>query len=145
MSALGQKQTFGSVAVTRMSALCHKQTFAAPTLESLVAGTQDTRLQGPRPNSKVLRRHVGYVMRMTIATVVAATFTISISAQEFLAGSGTPAAVFPNPDRPVANIVSPIWHDEKERDDAGEPRQLVRLHGIKSGMTVADTGAGSGY
>jgi len=31
-------------------------------------------------------------MRMTIATVVAATFTISISAQEFLAGSGTPAA-----------------------------------------------------
>ena len=37
-------------------------------------------------------RHVGDVMRMTIATVVAATFTISISAQEFLAGSGTPAA-----------------------------------------------------
>ena len=84
-------------------------------------------------------------MRMTIATVVAATFTISISAQEFLAGSGTPAAAFPNPDRPVANIVSPIWHNEKERDDAGEPRQLVRLLGIKSGMTVADIGAGSGY
>ena len=82
------------------------------------------------------------MMRMTIATVVAATFTISISAQEFLAGSGTPAAAFPNPDRPVANIVSPIWHNEKERDDAGEPRQLVRLLGIKSGMTVADIGAG---
>lgn len=82
---------------------------------------------------------------MTIATVFAATFTISVSAQEFLAGSGTPAAAFPNPDRPVANIVSPIWHDEKERDRAGEPRQLVRLLGIKSGMTVADIGAGSGY
>ena len=82
---------------------------------------------------------------MTIATVVAATFTISISAQEFLAGSGTPAAAFPKPDRPVADIVSPIWHDEKQRDDAGEPRQLVRLLGIKSGMTVADIGAGSGY
>src|SRR5262249_23690758 len=40
---------------------------------------------------------------------------------------------------------SPIWHDEKERDDAGEPGQLVRLLGIKSGMTVADIGAGSGY
>jgi predicted methyltransferase len=46
---------------------------------------------------------------------------------------------------PVANIVSPIWHDEKERDDAGEPRQLVRLLGIKAGMIVADIGAGSGY
>jgi predicted methyltransferase len=45
----------------------------------------------------------------------------------------------------VADIVSPIWHDEKERDDAGEPNQLVRLLGIQSGMTVADIGAGSGY
>jgi hypothetical protein len=38
-------------------------------------------------------------------------------------------AAFPRPDRPVADIVSPIWHDEKERDDAGEPGQLVRLLG----------------
>ncbi|HET8918773.1 MAG TPA: methyltransferase domain-containing protein [Xanthobacteraceae bacterium] len=82
---------------------------------------------------------------MTIAIVFAATFTISVAAQEFLAGSGAPAAAFPNPDRPVADIISPIWHDEKERDAAGEPRQLVRLLGIKSGMTVADIGAGSGY
>jgi len=84
-------------------------------------------------------------MRLTIATVFAATFTIAVSAQEFLAGSGTPSAAFPNPDRAVADIVSPIWHDEKERDRAGEARQLVRLLGIKSGMTVADIGAGSGY
>jgi predicted methyltransferase len=84
-------------------------------------------------------------MRMIIATVFAATFTISVSAQEFLASSGTPAAAFPSPDRPVANIVSPIWHNEKERDNADEPRQLLRLLGIKSGMTVADIGAGSGY
>ncbi len=62
-----------------------------------------------------------------------------------MADAGAPAVVFPNPDRPVANIVSPIWHDERERDAAGEPRQLVRLLGIKSGMTVADIGAGSGY
>jgi predicted methyltransferase len=87
----------------------------------------------------------GDVMRMTIAAVFAAAFTISVSAQEFLAGSGTPAVAFPKPDRPVADIVSPIWHDEKERDNAGEPTQLVRLLGIKSGMTVADIGSGSGY
>jgi predicted methyltransferase len=96
-------------------------------------------------NWKFPGRHVGDVMRMTIVTVVAATFTISISAQEFLAGSGTSADAFPKPDRPVANIVSPIWHNEKERDDAGEPRQLVRLLGVKSEITVADIGAGSGY
>jgi predicted methyltransferase len=84
-------------------------------------------------------------MQMTIAIVFAATFTISVAAQEFLAGSGAPAASFPKPDRPVADIISPIWHDEKERDAAGEPRQLVHLLGIKSGMTVADIGAGSGY
>ena len=61
------------------------------------------------------------------------------------AQSGAPAVAFPKPDRPVADIVSPIWHDEKERDDADEPSQLVRLLGIKSGITVADIGAGSGY
>jgi len=80
------------------------------------------------------------MMRMTIAVVLTAAFTISGAAQ-----SGAPAVAFPKPDRPVADIVSPIWHDEKERDDAGEPSQLVRLLGIKSGMTVADIGAGSGY
>ena len=62
-----------------------------------------------------------------------------------MAEPGAPAAAFPKPARPVAAIVSPIWHDEKERDAAGEPSQLVRLLGIKSGMTVADIGAGSGY
>jgi predicted methyltransferase len=86
---------------------------------------------------------------MTIASVFAATFAMPVAmpvlAQDFLAKPGAPAAAFPNPDRPVADIISPIWHDEKERDDANEPRQLVRLLGIRSGMTVADIGAGSGY
>ena len=84
-------------------------------------------------------------MRTAIAVVFAAAFTMSGSAQDFRAQSGTPAAAFPKPDRPVADIVSPVWRSEKERDDAGEPRQLVRLLGIKPGMTVADIGAGSGY
>src|SRR5262249_15215116 len=84
------------------------------------------------------------MMRMTIGVVFAVAFTISGAARDFIAQSGAPAAAFPKPDRPVADIVSPIWHDEKERDDAGEPGQLVRLLGIKSGMTVADIGAGSG-
>jgi ubiquinone/menaquinone biosynthesis C-methylase UbiE len=66
-------------------------------------------------------------------------------AQDFLAPAGAPGAAFPKPDRPVADIVSPIWNVEEKRDAAGEPRQLVRLLGVKPGMTVADIGAGSGY
>jgi predicted methyltransferase len=82
---------------------------------------------------------------LTIAAVFAAAFTISVSAPALTAETAAQAAAFPKPDRPVANIVSPIWRNEKERDAAGEPRQLVRLLGIKSGMTIADIGAGSGY
>lgn len=63
----------------------------------------------------------------------------------FLGPVGAPANAFPKPDRPVADIVSPIWHSEEERDGADEPGQLVRLLGIKPGMTIADIGAGSGY
>jgi hypothetical protein len=61
-----------------------------------------------------------------------------------MADAGAPAVAFPNPNRPLADIVSPIWHSEKERDRAGELGQVVRLLGIESGMTVADVGAGSG-
>jgi SAM-dependent methyltransferase len=85
------------------------------------------------------------MMRMTSGVVFAAALTVSSVAQDFMAQPGVPAAVFPKPDRPVADIISPIWHTEKERDDADEPGQLVRLLGIKTGMTVADIGAGSGY
>jgi SAM-dependent methyltransferase len=85
------------------------------------------------------------MMRLTMAVSFVAALAISGAAQDLIAQSGAPALVFPKPDRPVAGIVSPIWHDEKERDDAGEPSQLVRLLGINSGMTVADIGAGGGY
>ena len=87
----------------------------------------------------------GTVLRATLAVGLAAAFAISGAAQDVTPGAGAPADVFPQPDRPVADIISPIWHDENERDKAGEPQQLVRLLGIKPGMTVADIGAGSGY
>jgi hypothetical protein len=77
-------------------------------------------------------------MRMTIGAVFAAAFNISGAAQEFIAQSGAPAAAFPKPDRPVANIVSPIWHDEKERDEAGEPSQLVRSAGGRDHWRASD-------
>jgi hypothetical protein len=68
-----------------------------------------------------------------LAAVLATVFATlgASSAQDFMAEPGAPAAAFLKADRPVANIVSPIWHDEKERDAADEPAQLVRLLGIK--------------
>ena len=80
-----------------------------------------------------------------MTAVLAAVLAVWAAAPELMAQSDTPANSFPRPARPVARIVSPIWHDEKERDDADEPGQLVHLLGIKPGMTVADLGAGSGY
>jgi SAM-dependent methyltransferase len=95
------------------------------------------------------------MLRMTIAVVFAVVATIAglaqnvvaqnVVAQNVAAEEGAPADAFPKPDRPVADIISPIWHDEYERDLAGESEQLVGLLGIKPGMTVADIGAGSGY
>ena len=93
----------------------------------------------------MLRRYASDLTRMSGAVILAIALTLSSSAQDLKAKPGAPAGSFPQPDRLVADIVSPIWHDEKERDDAGEPTQLVQLLGIKSGMTVADIGAGSGY
>src|SRR5215469_1021528 len=94
------------------------------------AAMQDNRLQSSRPHWRQPRVRLGGLKQMTIAAVFAATFAMPVAmpvlAQDFLAKPGAPAAAFPNPDRPVADIISPIWHDEKERDDANEPRQLVR-------------------
>jgi SAM-dependent methyltransferase len=48
-------------------------------------------------------------------------------------------------DRPVADIISPIWSDPAHRDAAHEVDQIVaRLH-LRAGARVADIGAGSGY
>src|SRR5262249_43648589 len=84
-------------------------------------------------------------MRATLTVVFAAGLLLSAIVRDAQAQSGALASAFPKPDRPVADIVSPIWHDEKERDSAREPDQLVRRLDLKSGMSVADIGAGSGY
>ena len=94
-----------------------------------------------------MRRRAFFTIIRIAAAVLPLTTALTIrgAAQDFMAPSGAPADFFPRPERPVADIVSPIWRGEKERDAAGEPRQLVRLLGVKRGMTVADIGAGSGY
>ena len=62
-----------------------------------------------------------------------------------LAPPGAPASAFPAPSRPVARIVTDIWHDEESRDRAGEAERVMNLLGVKAGLAVADIGAGSGY
>jgi SAM-dependent methyltransferase len=62
-----------------------------------------------------------------------------------LAPAGVPASAFPEPDRPVAEIVTDTWSDENSRDNAGEARNVMRLLDVSEGMDVADIGAGSGY
>lgn len=52
---------------------------------------------------------------------------------------------FPDPQRPVAPIVSSRYMAEDARDSAGEAETVMRLAEIKAGMSVADIGAGEGY
>src|SRR5246127_3634119 len=62
-----------------------------------------------------------------------------------LAPPGAPANAFPAPSRPVARIVTDTWGNERSRDRAGEAEHVIELLAVKSGLTVADIGAGSGY
>ena len=71
-------------------------------------------------------------MRTTIGVVFTAALTISGAAQDFIAQSGVPAVAFPKPDRPVADIVSPIWHDEKK--SATMPANRLRSC-VRSGLS----------
>ncbi|MCA6108371.1 methyltransferase domain-containing protein [Bradyrhizobium sp. CNPSo 4026] len=63
----------------------------------------------------------------------------------YLAPPGVPAKEFPSPQRPVAQIVSPTRASEERRDSLNEAGEIARLLDLKSGMTIGDIGAGSGY
>jgi len=54
-------------------------------------------------------------------------------------------AAFPEPQRPVAPIVSSRYLNEDARDSIGEFETVIRLAEIREGMSVADIGAGEGY
>jgi len=52
---------------------------------------------------------------------------------------------FPEPDRPVASIISPAYSNETTRDQRGEAARVFDRLGVRAGMRVADIGAGDGY
>jgi ubiquinone/menaquinone biosynthesis C-methylase UbiE len=60
-------------------------------------------------------------------------------------GQPDSAAEFPEPDRPVAKVVSNQFANEDARDERNEAQVVMDLASIRPGMTVADIGAGEGY
>lgn len=56
-----------------------------------------------------------------------------------------PQPHFPKPHREVAPIVGDAFSTEDARDRLGEAEQVMRLAGVRTGMSVADVGAGEGY
>ena len=52
---------------------------------------------------------------------------------------------FPSANRDVAPTVSGAFSTEDARDRLGEAEQVMQLAGVKTGMWVADVGAGQGY
>jgi predicted methyltransferase len=56
-----------------------------------------------------------------------------------------PEAQFPQAHRDVAPIVSDSFSTEDARDSLGEADQVMKLAGVRPGMSVADVGAGEGY
>ena len=90
----------------------------------------------------------------TLVTAVVATSAVMLSlggsstwSQEitYLAPPGESAGAFPRPRRPVADIVSPSRSTEQQRDAFDESGQIARFLDLRSGMTIGDLGAGSGY
>ena len=52
---------------------------------------------------------------------------------------------FPTAHRDVAPIVGGAFSTEDARDRLGEAEEVMQFAGVKSGMSVADVGAGEGY
>ncbi len=61
------------------------------------------------------------------------------------AGGPQGEEVFPQPDRPVADLGANQFSTETARDSRGEAGAVMDLAEITPGMTVADIGAGNGY
>ena len=78
-----------------------------------------------------------------------APFALALAVAVAVSAEAAPAPVsepaFPAPSRPVAAVISPSWGDPEQRDRDREMQEIIRRLGLKSGMSVADIGAGAGY
>src|SRR5215471_10248805 len=77
---------------------------------------------------------------------IIAFFAISLWVLQFsLREVWAEAAIFPTPNRPVAQIISAEYSNEKTRDLNHEAELVMDLLGVKPGVRVADIGSGRGY
>lgn len=88
------------------------------------------------------RSHILSLATLLIGPVACARH---VDAQRPSASAPADTLHFPAPDRPISRIVAPRWTGEDERDRFGEAERVIKLAGVRSGMTVADIGAGDGY
>jgi SAM-dependent methyltransferase len=88
---------------------------------------------------------IGAILIVSLALAAGAPVPAHAQDARYLAPPGAPARAFPAPGRPVADIVSAARAHEAKRNANDETGQLVRLMGLKPGMTVGDIGAGNGY
>jgi len=81
--------------------------------------------------------------RRIIAAVLVATGLFGACQRH--ASSESDGLTFPLPNRPVAPIISPAYSDEATRDRDREAERVFERLGVRSGLRVADLGAGEGY
>jgi SAM-dependent methyltransferase len=86
-----------------------------------------------------LRREVESLSRRRTLLTVIAGLALALGHERAVAQR------FPEPDRPVAPIITPAYSDERTRDERGEAARVLDRLGVRSGMRVADIGAGDGY
>jgi ubiquinone/menaquinone biosynthesis C-methylase UbiE len=85
------------------------------------------------------------VTRPREARRLSVLLTACVAASWAVGAADAQTARFPPADRPVAPIVTPAYSTEAERDAHGEAERVLNRLGVKSGMRVADVGAGDGY
>ncbi len=84
-------------------------------------------------------------MRLWLTLALTASALGACDMIETSAGRPESALAYPAADRPVPEIVSNQFSNELVRDSRGEAAKVMELANIRSGMTIADLGAGEGY
>jgi ubiquinone/menaquinone biosynthesis C-methylase UbiE len=80
-----------------------------------------------------------------LATLACQTVCVSLILAPLMLSALAGTTPLPRPQRPVAPVVSLAWGDEAQRDRVGEAADVIRIAGVRPGLSVADIGTGGGY
>jgi ubiquinone/menaquinone biosynthesis C-methylase UbiE len=107
-----------------------------------------TRLASAPPAPRAAGRRETPRPAAAIAPIILALAMTAAALAPACRGSGPDGRAgvrFPDPERPVARIISSTYSDEETRDRNGEAERVMDRLGIAPGVRVADLGAGDGY